>query len=371
MLLRRIATSGSTHVHVACRVTPIVISRKFSDIPSSTVVPTKKVLTVAKNEIENFSSHTEVCPAFSPDISTLFKVVKEIPVTSSSRVPAVVEHESSLSSHKYVYAAKLGSLEDIAAKTGFSRQRLLEVINDPYFFMDMWFLNVPFGGAHFIKQPTVQTAPKGVVAQLNLMGATEFPFADPIQVSHAKTTPFFNQTFGLITGDGAHSSLADTLQHSFLASTLWGHALPGAVSHNFLIYEDILYAMWFGTGRGLPILGGAFNNVVACNSLIGTWAQMARNMNETLEMKMYWEFLAELQKCTTPEAKVVLLTQAARKLESQRAWIPWTANKLGTLHTSAGAPVRLGSKGYGEVLRFMAYLRGRQHSDVKYSARDL
>ncbi|SET98095.1 hypothetical protein [Stigmatella erecta] len=364
MLLR--TARYARHVRVSCHVTPTVISRNFSDTPSSTVVPTTKVLTVAKTEIENFGSHTEVSPAFTPRIETLVKVVKAIPVTSSVRVPAAVEHESSLSSHKYVYAAKLGSLEDIATKTGYSRKQLLKLINDPYFFMDMWFLNVPFGGAQFIKNPPVQVAPKGVVAQLNLMGATEFPFTDPIQVSHAQTTPFFNQSFGLITADDVQSSLADTLQHSFLASTLWGHALPGAVSHNFLIYEDILYGMWFGTGRGLPILGGSFNNVVACNSLIGTWAQMARNMNETLEMKMYWEFLTELQRCTTPEAKVALLMKAARTLESQRSWMSWTANKLGTVHTSAGAPVRLGSKGYGEVLRFMAYLKGREHSDVKY-----
>jgi hypothetical protein len=89
-------------------------------------------------------------------------------------------------------------------------------------------------------------------------------------------------------------------------------------------------------------------------------------MNETLHMKMYWDFLVELQRCATPEDKVVLLMKAAQHIESQRSWLTWTANKAGVLHTSAGAPVRLSSLGYGQVLRFLAFMRGTKHSEVKY-----
>lgn len=317
----------------------------------------RKLFEIVKAEVPEFQQPSSAVPILTIPRDVVVECVKSLPRGKK----LLVERESTLFSHNYVCVSELGNLAEISASTGIPVAKLKAVIGNPMFWVDAWFLNVPFGGAEFrTARPSTTTA--GSSADLNLMGANVWPFTDIIRASHISQELFTPENLNAILALEPLPYRA--LHHAFLARTLWGHALIGSVSHNFLDLDQRLFAAWYGCGFGMPI-GGRFNNIVACNEQVGTWPRLALNLREAFMMKDFWTMLDAVYQHETAEAQFAALLQLARWVERNRTWASWGANKVGIVHTSAGFPQRLGSAGYGEVIKALAYLRGEPHTNLK------
>jgi hypothetical protein len=319
------------------------------------------VLVKATRLAKRFDWTKEKSPLIELDVGSAVELVSIEP-----REGPVIEHEANLSRHRYVCRFPLGNVNALAAATGTDAGEIIATVCHPAFFLNAWLLNVPFGGAR-IPRPIPHVLTSSTALEVHLMGTRTWPFADPISASQFRVQSIGHRFQVPLTFDRplAVPPIAGTLLHSFLAQTLWGHALTGSVLHNLLLHDGELYALWLGAGHGPPLLGGHVNNIVACNAMLGTWPRLARNLHEAFQLRRFWQLMQELQRLeslVTPHD----LESRASALHTERALSSRLVNDLGIVHTSLGAPVRVGSLSAGGLLWLRAHLLGYDFSNIKH-----
>ena len=112
-------------------------------------------------------------------------------------------------------------------------------------------------------------------------------------------------------------------------------------------------------------MGGHFNNFVACNEQIGTWPRLAQNLSEAFMMPEFWLTLERVYQHKTPEAQLAALLELSHWVKVNRPFKSRIINASGIVHTSMGFPVRLGSSGYSQVFKALAWARGNPFTGIK------
>jgi hypothetical protein len=163
-----------------------------------------------------------------------------------------------LNTHRYGVAVHIGNVADIMTLTGQSKEEVYRMLAQPAFWQGLWAASVP-GGASF--RDLTRGRDGSFQGEFILT-----PGADHVRVRH--------QGVGISPGG---------VINSFLAKTMDRHALRGTVQHNLIVRADgRIFLCWEGAGGGGPT-GGSVNALVALNSQLGMWPNVARNARDLLK----------------------------------------------------------------------------------------
>ncbi|HEY4217881.1 MAG TPA: hypothetical protein VGM67_12135 [Gemmatimonadaceae bacterium] len=206
---------------------------------------------------------TEPCPNLSaPRLDSIVAWAKSVGLQNPGSIFTGVALPHYYGQHAYVVAGHLGTVSDIMANTGLSREVVLTGMRDPLVYLMLWTPSVISGGVQ-LEWSNVRRLLEGGYARAQVTIGR-----DPIRLT------------------GATQQIRDMFGDSLLsinALTEYGHALTGTAQHNLLILdgEHIVYVV-IGAGGHWSSTPGDANIAVACWNKHGMWPGTIRNMRRAL-----------------------------------------------------------------------------------------
>jgi hypothetical protein len=237
--------------------------------PTPELSPGNRSLFKRFNDWIGSVSKREPCPDLS--VKTSEPLIRElIRQVDESGGPVTLQSSTLSGTHHYAYCEKVAPWSALGWA---SKSAILEKSTQyPLIWPALWLSSLG-SGKSTIEDDSVSTKAieSGQTSDLSIFGTGKYPGSDRIRVQH----------FPLYVVPSSSAQPMSVL--SFLAKTRVGHALTGSVLHNLVLAEGGLYFCALGaSSNGAPVVGGSFNNSVACNYYWGSWPTVTSNMRNNL-----------------------------------------------------------------------------------------